>query len=74
MKAHQSGKPFTPVHLVLETQEEVTAVFCLLNHRSISSSVGLNDECQEQLAKYAGDYTELFHKLNCEYLRDKAKD
>lgn len=44
MKAHQESepsKPFRPVTLVLETQQEVDAVYSLLNHVDLREAVGL---------------------------------
>ena len=36
-----SKHKFTPIHLILETQNEIDGIFALLDHAQLSQSVGL---------------------------------
>jgi hypothetical protein len=63
MKAHQEPeppKPFRPVTLVLETQEELDAVYALLNHSTLRKAVGLpSGIASDVLAGFGADYGRL---------------
>lgn len=39
----ENGKAFKPVHIVLESQEEVDKMFALFNHGPISNALQLGD-------------------------------
>ena len=44
---------FEPVTLILETQEEVDAIYAVLNHVSFSQCIGIGDADQSILTPYA---------------------
>ncbi len=52
MKASRE-ETFRPVTLILETQEEVDALFSFLNNNKLTSSVGLDYESYEALEPFA---------------------
>jgi len=43
MKTAPTQKTFKPVTLILETQEEVDAIYALLNHTTASQALGLSE-------------------------------
>lgn len=73
MKAHREPPKFTPVTLVLETQEEVDAIYAFLRH-TISREFGIDDEPDswKALEPYmSGEvtYSAIFDRVNAEWKR-----
>lgn len=67
MKMYTKGEKFKPVHIVLETQEEVNQLFSIFNFRPI---VDAFHECtfgnlmQTKLSKFKNvDYINFHHQL-----------
>ena len=48
----QTQKEFQPITVVLETQQEVDALFAVVNHCGIQKSVGFKDSDYALLAPY----------------------
>lgn len=71
MKAHREPPKFTPVTLVLETQEEVDAIFSLLNDRRITEPLGLEGAWKE-LFPFKSPREDLF-SIKCAILSSLLK-
>lgn len=63
MKANQNKSGFQPVTLTMETQEEVNAMYAVLNFTPIQESVGLKN-AQECLTPYATNCDNIHNKLH----------
>lgn len=64
MKVTSDKTPFVPVTIILESQHEVDAIFALLDHFIVSSTVGLPNEW-EKLDEYkSSEYKSIFDRLN----------
>ncbi len=66
MKASQEKPlvPFMPVTLTLETQEEVNAIFAVLNYSAIGRAMGMATLFL-QLAPFKTDAYDAIHKRLC---------
>ena len=62
MKAEIIAPPFNRVLLTLETQEQVDAIFTLLNHTYVRESVGLSAEDYKILIPYKSSGANALHK------------
>lgn len=57
MKATREPTPFQPVHLILETQEEVDALYAVFNQTIITNAIKPLDDGHSALAKFKSDRT-----------------
>lgn len=64
MKVHQDTTKFTPVHLTLETQEDVDRVFAVFNFADISRAVG-GGEIAVALTPYKSLAYQAMHTALC---------
>lgn len=71
MKAqYTTEKQFQPVSLTLETQQEVDAIFVLLNHTTISESLDLHDQWTKLAPFKSANWAGLHDKLQQALRRD----
>ena len=70
MRATNKKDGFVPVVLTLETQTEVDAIFCVMNHYSLRCVLGLHDNDYKVLEGYAShEGAKTVHTKLCKMIR-----